>query len=120
MLSTQYLVEAGRTSPDTRLMAISTKPKISRPRRGLISAHTSGSTLHAFASFLVFDLPASSVAIVEYLSLWMRASLQKLYAKCLANRLGEKPGKYGYATTVLARALGLVRRCPAARRTSRG
>ena len=60
-----------------RLMAISPKPRISRPRRGLISAQTSGSAFQAF--FLLSDFEGvadfASGAIVwgriERLS-WMR------------------------------------------------
>src|SRR5712691_1680388 len=47
-------------------MAISAKPKASRPRRGLISAQMSGRFFHAFLSFSRFgsDLTAFSVAMI--------------------------------------------------------
>src|SRR5208282_5528417 len=53
-LSTKYFVEAGRTNPQTRLMAINPKPRMSRPRRGLMSAQTSGSDFQAFFLFSDF------------------------------------------------------------------
>ena len=56
-LSTRYFVEAGKTSPARRLMAISTKPSASSPRLGLISAQTSGRFFHAL--FLRFSLLAA-------------------------------------------------------------
>src|SRR5271157_4579533 len=40
--SIRNFVEAGRTNPETRLITISTKPTASSPRRGCISAQTSG------------------------------------------------------------------------------
>src|SRR5262249_57477392 len=54
-LSTKYLVEAGSTRPETRLTAIKPKPRISRPRRGFISAQTSGRFFHAFLRFFSFE-----------------------------------------------------------------
>ncbi len=42
--SIRYLVEAGRTSPATRLTAMSRKARASSPRRGFMRAHTSGSS----------------------------------------------------------------------------
>ncbi len=64
-LSTKYFADAGKTKPATRLTAISTKPSASRPRRGWISAQTSGSDFQAdfffaagfFASGAVASLP---------------------------------------------------------------
>ncbi len=41
--SMRYLVEAGRTRPATRLTAMSTRARASRPRRGFMRAQTSGS-----------------------------------------------------------------------------
>jgi hypothetical protein len=38
-----YLVEAGNTRPETRLITISTNPIAKIPFRGAIKAHTSGS-----------------------------------------------------------------------------
>ena len=55
-LSTKYFVDAGSTRPQTRLMAISTKPSASKPRRGLISAQTSGSDFQAFLRFALLDV----------------------------------------------------------------
>src|SRR5215469_1667258 len=42
-LSTRYLVEAGKTRPETRLMAINPKPTRRMPLRGLTSSQISGS-----------------------------------------------------------------------------
>src|SRR5713226_9642743 len=65
-LSTRYFVEAGKTNPDRRLMAISTKPSASSPRLGFISAQTSGRFFHAFLRFslLTGELAAVSVAMI--------------------------------------------------------
>src|SRR5260370_30361248 len=75
-LSTRYLVEAGSTNPDRRLIAISKKPSASSPRLGFISAQTSGRFFHAFLRFslLAGDLDADSVAMIgetDY-SPWLR------------------------------------------------
>src|ERR1700741_41291 len=66
-LSTRYFVEAGKTNPDRRLMAISTKPSASSPRLGFISAQTSGRFFHAFLRFslLTGDLAAVSVLMIR-------------------------------------------------------
>jgi len=53
--STKYFVEAGSTSPDNRLMAMSRKPSASNPRLGFINAQTSGRFFHVFLRFSVFD-----------------------------------------------------------------
>src|SRR5260370_21470004 len=65
-LSTRYFVEAGKTNPERRLMAISTKPIARSPRLGLISAQTSGRFFHAFLRFSFFaaDSGVFSVAII--------------------------------------------------------
>src|SRR5258707_4513945 len=65
-LSTRYFVEAGSTNPDSRLMAMSTKPSASSPRLGFISAQTSGRFFHAFLRFslLAGDLEAVSVVMI--------------------------------------------------------
>src|SRR5258708_7013467 len=65
-LSTRYFVEAGKTNPERRLMAISTKPIARSPRLGLISAQTSGRFFHAFLRFSFFaaDSGVFSVAIM--------------------------------------------------------
>src|SRR5437867_5394654 len=52
----KIFMEAGKTNPETRLTAISTKPSASSPRLGLISAQTSGRFFHAL--FLRFSLLA--------------------------------------------------------------
>src|SRR5713101_566227 len=69
-LSTRYFVEAGKTNPDRRLMAMSTKPSASSPRLGFISAQTSGRFFHAFLRFslLAGDLGAVSVAMIRWTS----------------------------------------------------
>src|SRR6266436_3677386 len=54
-LSTKYFVEAGSTSPDKRLMAMSTKPIASNPRLVFINAQTSGRFFQVFLRFSVFD-----------------------------------------------------------------
>src|SRR5437660_7770358 len=53
-LSTRYFVEAGKTNPESRLMAISTKPSASSPRLGFISAQTSGRLFQAFFRFALW------------------------------------------------------------------
>src|SRR5216684_8669470 len=65
-LSTKYFMEPGNTNPETRLMAISTKPSASSPRLGFINAQTSGRFFHAFLRFslLPVDLGAVSLAMV--------------------------------------------------------
>src|SRR5260370_956895 len=65
-LSTRYFVEAGKTNPETRLMAINTKPSASSPRLGFINAQTSGRFFHAFLRFslLAGDLGAVSLAMI--------------------------------------------------------
>src|SRR6266446_10944645 len=66
-LSTRYFVEAGKTNPETRLMAISTKPSARSPRLGFINAQTSGRFFHAFLRFslLAGDLATVSVAMIR-------------------------------------------------------
>src|SRR5712692_3158538 len=66
-LSTRYFVEAGKTNPERRLMAIKTKPSASSPRLGLISAQTSGRFFHAFLRFslLTGDWEAVTVAMIS-------------------------------------------------------
>src|SRR5712664_1912610 len=65
-LSTKYFIEPGNTNPETRLMAISTKPSARSPRLGLISAQTSGRFFHAFLRFslLAGDFAAVSVFMI--------------------------------------------------------
>src|SRR5712692_1667626 len=63
-LSTRYFVEAGSTSPETRLTAISTNPIASSPRRGLINAQTSGRFFHAFLRFSFLEDGLSFVLVV--------------------------------------------------------
>src|SRR5712692_9116239 len=66
-LSTRYFVEAGRTNPATRLIAMSTNPSASSPRRGFISAQTSGRLFHAFLRFSLLDrdLAVVSMAMIR-------------------------------------------------------
>src|ERR1700739_2930389 len=66
-LSTKYLVEAGSTRPETRLTAIKRKPRMSRPRRGFISAQTSGRFFQAFLRFFSLDagLVLASVVMIR-------------------------------------------------------
>ena len=49
--SIRYLVEAGRTSPATRLTAMSRKARASSPRRGFMRAQTSGSSARSRSGF---------------------------------------------------------------------
>src|SRR5882724_4654721 len=65
-ISTKYFNEAGSTSPDKRLIAMSTKPSASNPRLGFINAQTSGRFFHAFLRFSVFggDFASFSVAMI--------------------------------------------------------
>src|SRR6266568_2286176 len=66
-LSTKYFVDAGSTNPETRLMAMSTKPNASSPRLGLTKAQTSGRFFHAFLRFSLLegDLASFSVAMIS-------------------------------------------------------
>src|SRR5262252_3792467 len=71
-LSTKYLVEAGSTSPETRFTAIKPNPRISKPRRGFISAQTSGRFFHAFLRFLSLPLDGLSLdAVLVFASVVM-------------------------------------------------
>src|SRR5579864_2754999 len=90
-LSMKYFVEAGSTSPQTRLTAISKKPSASRPRRGRISAQMSGRAFQTFLrfSFLLSAWESFSLAMGEgSQSAWMRRVLRELYTRHLANRAG--------------------------------
>src|SRR6266436_4529977 len=93
-LSRKYFVDAGRTRPEIRLMAISPKPRISRPRRGLISAQTSGSDFQAFFLFSDFEGVAdfASDAIVwgrmERLS-WMLMLSVRVHFNLCSNKDGR-------------------------------
>src|SRR6266567_8726928 len=66
-LSTKYFMEPGSTNPETRLMAMSTKPNASSPRLGLTKAQTSGRFFHAFVRFSLLegDLASFSVAMIS-------------------------------------------------------
>src|SRR6266851_4948190 len=66
-LSTKYFVDAGSTNPETRLMAMSTKPNASSPRLGLTKAQTSGRFFHAFLRFSLLEgeLASFSVAMIS-------------------------------------------------------
>src|SRR5882724_10865712 len=55
--STRNLVDAGRTSPETRLMTINRKPNASSQRRGLTSVQISGSTLRRGGLFFLTSSP---------------------------------------------------------------
>src|ERR1700676_839890 len=63
-LSTKDLVDNGRPRPATRLTAMSRKPSASKPRRGLISAQTSGRFFQAFLRLSLFDVAAGSFSVV--------------------------------------------------------
>src|SRR5579859_1561731 len=72
-LSRKYFVEAGRTRPERRLMAIKTKPSARSPRRGLISAQTSGKDFQAFLRFSLFEFfeesCSATMRVTDYLRL---------------------------------------------------
>src|SRR5258707_11996058 len=55
--STRNLVDAGNTSPETRLMTINTKPNASSHLRGLMSVQISGSTLRSGGLFFLISPP---------------------------------------------------------------
>src|SRR5271156_4547590 len=55
--SRKYFVDAGRTRPETRLITISPKPAAKIPRRGLISASTSGSSFQSNFAFAGLPSP---------------------------------------------------------------
>ena len=57
--SMRNLVDAGSTSPHTRLTTISTKPSASRPRRGRIRSFSSGRTLFRWSEVLPFGFEES-------------------------------------------------------------
>src|SRR5258706_885504 len=64
-LSMRKRVEYGSTNPETRLMAMSTRPSASRPLRGLISAQISGHAMRRFTGFFLgfSGFAAAGVAI---------------------------------------------------------
>src|ERR1039458_9254861 len=88
MSSTRYLVEAGSTSPETRLTTINPSPSASRARRGRISCQTSGSTLKISVFF-------AGIADVECM-------------KCMigVNRLGFARGVIGFGTREFRKVWG--------------
>src|SRR5712671_5557194 len=71
-LSMKYFVEAGNTKPQMRFTAISTKPTASKPRRGRISAQTSGKAFQVFLRFS-FLLTAESLSLA--MSEWSQSLL---------------------------------------------
>src|SRR5689334_18555789 len=79
-LSTKYLVEAGSTRPETRLKAINRKPRMSRPRRGFISAQTSGRFFQAFLRFFSLSLDAD----LSLVSAMRRGAAPALVVGCKA------------------------------------
>src|SRR6267143_2172435 len=89
----KYFVEAGSTKPQMRFTAISTKPTASRPRRGRISAQTSGKAFQVFLRFsFLFTAESLSLAMSEWSQfVWMRRAVTKLYTTALAIRLGNMP-----------------------------
>src|SRR5271155_3099775 len=54
-LSSRYFVEAGRTSPESRLMTIRPKPSARIPRRGRSSSQTSGNIFQETFAFEGFS-----------------------------------------------------------------
>src|SRR5437867_11048314 len=68
-LSTKYFVDAGSTSPETRFTAIKRKPRMSTPRRGFISAQTSGRFFQAFLRFLSLSVDAA-LALASVVIIW--------------------------------------------------
>src|SRR5690348_146807 len=71
-MSRKYFVEAGRTRPDSRLIAIKTRPSARSPRRGLISAKTSGKDIKAFLRFSPFAFFEESCSGAMRLSDYLR------------------------------------------------
>src|SRR5215472_13629796 len=71
-LSTRYLVEAGSTNPETRLIPINTKPSASKPRRGFINAQTSGRLFQAFFFFLSLAAASPLAAVASLVSVAIR------------------------------------------------
>src|SRR5216683_2020046 len=93
-LSMKYFVEAGSTSPHTRFTAMSTKPNASKPRRGRISAQTSGKASQVFPRFSFLLSAGDSFSLVigdSSQSAWMRRAVRELYTTHLAKRLGCTP-----------------------------
>src|SRR5271169_1269319 len=85
MLSTRNFVEAGSTSPDTRLITISTKPIANNPRRGRISCQISGSPLKTcvfFAGF--FCSSVIDVRLLGFLDLAIRCETRELISSLRA------------------------------------
>src|SRR5260370_27004240 len=99
-LSIRYFVEAGRTSPATRLIAISTKPKASSPRLGFISPQTSGRLFHAFLRFSLLTGVGDAIAVVAMI--WMKRTLRVRCGSRLYHYIAKTPWKVGI---VLALAL---------------
>src|SRR5260370_27361501 len=108
-LSTRYFVEACKTKPERRLMAMSTNPSASNPLRGFISAQTSGRFFHAFLRFslLTGDLAAVSVAMIRGTTL----ALPIRCSRCPNNYMARQNGtgelrKYSVASGSRARHAG--------------
>ena len=78
--STRYLVEAGSTSPETRLMTIKPNPKASRARRGRIRDQISGSALKTgvfgFTDFAGFSAIQLCIGFAQRL-VWVRKTVIK-------------------------------------------
>src|SRR5690242_6697881 len=102
--SRKYLAEAGRTSPATRLMAISTKPSASRPRRGLIKPQTSGSDLHG--DFFLPPFPVLSSELLASLPRDLRSDRRT------AVGMGERGSPWGIVELDAASVGQFTRRVP--------
>src|SRR5260370_41566697 len=113
-LSIRYFVEAGSTNPATRLTAMSANPSASRPRLGLINAHTSGKFFHAFLRFLSLEESFSFVSVV--MRCWTSPALpvgcsQGLYNYIIYMERGSLAAAFSVssrcgASAICARAVG--------------
>src|SRR6266478_7793761 len=104
-LSTKYFVEAGRTNPATRLIAISTKPSASSPRLGFINAHTSGRLFHALRfTLLAGDWDAVPLAMTRRRTIPYSLDARRV----LITILGKQAGRSRYLQSPAAPAGGTL------------
>src|SRR5271165_1679604 len=84
--SIRYLVDPGRISPATRLIAISTKPSSRIPLRGWISAQISGRELQSIFFFAFFAASAAAGKAVAVLAMKSFASRRVCEDTCSMRR----------------------------------
>src|SRR5271167_465516 len=87
--SIRYLVDPGRISPATRLIAISTKPSSRIPLRGWISAQISGKELQSIFFFALFAASAAAGRAVAVVAMKRFASRRVCEDTC-SMHLGAK------------------------------